>query len=213
MVDVAGRVHEGGALRGLLSTGRRCRVEAKRGQPAMGRHGLIRSLLWKIRCIALVLSASVIVICCWPLPDRAESPKSIGLELNKLEQQGGNCRAYLVIANPGTDAFTGFTLDLIVFDHSGRSRDASRSNWRRCVRRKTWSRCSIFRKPRAAASAIYSLTTCCTAAARMASSAAASTGSRLRQSCRSIYRDSWRDGCCLIGQRRHDRKRARYGFR
>ncbi|HEY2538685.1 MAG TPA: Tat pathway signal sequence domain protein [Stellaceae bacterium] len=89
----------------------------------MGRHGLIhriaRSRLPTIRCIALVLSASVIVICCWPLPDRAESPKSIGLELNKLEQQGGNCRAYLVIANPGTDAFTGFTLDLIVFDHSG----------------------------------------------------------------------------------------------
>lgn len=59
------------------------------------------------------------MICYWPLAGGAESPKSIGVELNKLEQQGGNCRAYLVIANPGTDAFTGFTLDLIVFDRSG----------------------------------------------------------------------------------------------
>jgi hypothetical protein len=83
----------------------------KERQPAMGRHGLIhriaRSLLPTIRCIALVLSASVIVICCWPLPDQAESPKSIGLELNKLEQQGGNCRAYLVIANPANGRIYG----------------------------------------------------------------------------------------------------------
>jgi hypothetical protein len=43
----------------------------------------------------------------------------VGLELNKLEQQGSNCRAYLVINNPGTDAFSGFTLDLVVFDRTG----------------------------------------------------------------------------------------------
>lgn len=95
----------------------------KEGQPAMGQRGLIRrisrSRVSTISRIACLLSTSAIAICCWPLPDRAESPKSIGLELNKLEQQGGNCRAYLVIGNPGTDAFTGFTLDLIVFDRSG----------------------------------------------------------------------------------------------
>jgi hypothetical protein len=43
----------------------------------------------------------------------------VALELNKLEQQGSSCRAYLVINNPGTDAFSGFTLDLVVFDRTG----------------------------------------------------------------------------------------------
>ena len=49
---------------------------------------------------------------CWALPGGAEPPTSIGVELNKLEQEGGSCRAYLVIANPGTGAFSAFTLDL-----------------------------------------------------------------------------------------------------
>jgi hypothetical protein len=69
--------------------------------------------------VAWALGVCVIAICCGPLQGRSEPPKSIGLELNKLEQQGGNCRAYLVIANPGADAFSGFTLDLVVFDRSG----------------------------------------------------------------------------------------------
>jgi hypothetical protein len=60
-----------------------------------------------------------LMLCCWPLPGRSAPPKSIGLELNKLEQKGGSCRAYLVIANPGADAFSGFTLDLVVFDRGG----------------------------------------------------------------------------------------------
>ena len=82
-------------------------------------HRIARSCSSRGVRIAWVLWASVIAICWWPLPDRAESSKSFSLELNKLEQQGGNCRAYLVIGNPGTDAYTGFTLDLIVFDRSG----------------------------------------------------------------------------------------------
>jgi hypothetical protein len=53
------------------------------------------------------------------MPVGAEPPKLISLELNKLEQQGGNCRAYLVIANPGAAGFSGFTLDFVLFDHSG----------------------------------------------------------------------------------------------
>jgi hypothetical protein len=56
---------------------------------------------------------------CWAMPGQAEPPKSIGLELNRLEEQGASCRAYLVIANPGSAAFSGFTLDLVLFDRSG----------------------------------------------------------------------------------------------
>jgi hypothetical protein len=43
----------------------------------------------------------------------------VGIELNRLEDQGANCRAYLVIANPGEVAFAGFKLDLVIFDRSG----------------------------------------------------------------------------------------------
>jgi hypothetical protein len=69
--------------------------------------------------VASAVLTLIVVLCSWPLPARSEPSKSIGLELNKLEQQGGNCRAYLVIANPGTNAFSGFTLDLVVFDRGG----------------------------------------------------------------------------------------------
>jgi hypothetical protein len=55
----------------------------------------------------------------WTTPGRTEPAKSIGLELNRLEEQGGSCRAYLVIANPGPAAFSGFTLDLVLFDRGG----------------------------------------------------------------------------------------------
>jgi hypothetical protein len=65
---------------------------------------------------AFILS---LALYCWATAGRAEPPKSLGLELNKLEQQGGNCRAYLVIANPGAAAFSGFSLDLVLFDRSG----------------------------------------------------------------------------------------------
>lgn len=89
----------------------------------MGRHGQIRRIspprVSAGSRVAWVLLASGIALCCWPLPGRTEPPKSIGLELNRLEEQGGNCRAYLVIANPGTEAFSGFTLDLVVFDRGG----------------------------------------------------------------------------------------------
>jgi hypothetical protein len=55
----------------------------------------------------------------WPAPGGAEPPSTIGVELNRLEDQGGNCRAYLVITNPGSEEFSGFTLDLVVFDGGG----------------------------------------------------------------------------------------------
>jgi hypothetical protein len=56
---------------------------------------------------------------CWPTSAGAEPPPTIGVELNRLEDQGGNCRAYLVITNPGSAEFSGFALDLVVFDRGG----------------------------------------------------------------------------------------------
>jgi hypothetical protein len=56
---------------------------------------------------------------CWPAPVAAEPSPTIGVELNRLEDQGGKCRAYLVITNPGSAEFSGFALDLVVFDRGG----------------------------------------------------------------------------------------------
>ena len=67
-------------------------------------------------CIAVLAVSAVL---CWPAPGSAEVPSTIGVELNRLEDQGGHCRAYLVIANPGSEEFSGFTLDLVVFDRGG----------------------------------------------------------------------------------------------
>jgi hypothetical protein len=56
---------------------------------------------------------------CWPAPGGAEPPSTIGVELNRLEDQGGKCRAYLVISNPGAAEYSGFALDLVIFDRGG----------------------------------------------------------------------------------------------
>jgi hypothetical protein len=74
---------------------------------------------WVRGRIAWLLAVCGIALFCGTLSARAEPPKPISLELNKFEQQGSSCRAYLVIANPGEDAFSGFTLDLVVFDRGG----------------------------------------------------------------------------------------------
>ena len=80
-------------------------------------------LLHRSRRVATrALQVTVLVwwaLFCWPTPGGAEPPSTIGVELNRLEDQGGNCRAYLVITNPGSDEFSGFTLDLVVFDRGG----------------------------------------------------------------------------------------------
>jgi hypothetical protein len=55
----------------------------------------------------------------WISAKAAEAPAKIGLELNRLEDQAGSCRAYLVISNPGSSDFSGFALDLVVFDRGG----------------------------------------------------------------------------------------------
>jgi hypothetical protein len=56
---------------------------------------------------------------CWATTGAAEEPAKIGVELNRLEDQGGNCRAYLVVTNPGSAEFSGFALDLVIFDRGG----------------------------------------------------------------------------------------------
>ena len=67
------------------------------------------------RCLPLILG----VLLLRATTEAAEAPATIGVELNRLEDQGGNCRAYLVITNPGSAEFSGFALDLVVFDRGG----------------------------------------------------------------------------------------------
>jgi hypothetical protein len=54
-----------------------------------------------------------------PSASAQPAPEVIQIELNRLEDQGNSCRAYLVIANPSSVSYTGFKLDLVVFDRSG----------------------------------------------------------------------------------------------
>jgi hypothetical protein len=49
----------------------------------------------------------------------APKPPTVAIELNRLEPHDGNCRAYLVFRNPGALAYSGFKLDLVVFDRNG----------------------------------------------------------------------------------------------
>lgn len=47
----------------------------------------------------------------------ANQPLSV--ELNRLDEQGPSCRASFVITNPGPETYTGYKLDLVVFDKGG----------------------------------------------------------------------------------------------
>jgi hypothetical protein len=51
--------------------------------------------------------------------EAAEAPVTIGVELNRLEDQGGNCRAFIVVRNSGSADYSGFALDLVIFDRGG----------------------------------------------------------------------------------------------
>jgi hypothetical protein len=44
---------------------------------------------------------------------------SITIELNKLEPQGQNCRAYFVVGNKGNTTYHAFKLDLVLFRPDG----------------------------------------------------------------------------------------------
>ena len=43
----------------------------------------------------------------------------VSLQLNKLEPDGGSCRAYLVVENGSDSAFESLQLDLVMFDGEG----------------------------------------------------------------------------------------------
>jgi hypothetical protein len=84
--------------------------------------GLVCSPHRSSRIATRALYVAVLVwgaLFCWPAPGGAEAPSTIGIELNRLEDQGGKCRAYLVITNPGAAEYSGFALDLVVFDRGG----------------------------------------------------------------------------------------------
>ncbi|WP_018879946.1 MULTISPECIES: hypothetical protein [unclassified Thioalkalivibrio] len=51
-----------------------------------------------------------------PAPD---DPGAIGVQLNKLEADGDDCRAHLVLENGLDEALESFQLDLVVFDRDG----------------------------------------------------------------------------------------------
>lgn len=59
------------------------------------------------------------LLLCWLAPVGAEPPLTIGVELNRLEDQGSNCRAYLVVTNRGSAKFSSFSLDRVAFDRGG----------------------------------------------------------------------------------------------
>jgi hypothetical protein len=52
-------------------------------------------------------------------PASAQQPRTLGIELNKLEPVANGCRAYLVFDNRTGSAFTEFKLDLVMFDGGG----------------------------------------------------------------------------------------------
>jgi hypothetical protein len=52
------------------------------------------------------------------LPLHAAEP-AVSIELNKLDPNGGSCRAYLVLKNEARTAFQSLKLDIVMFDGDG----------------------------------------------------------------------------------------------
>ncbi len=67
-------------------------------------------------CLGLLGAAAALVG--GTLPALAEDPPVV-VELNRLEERGADCRAYLLLDNRGKTAFEAFKLDLVVFDRGG----------------------------------------------------------------------------------------------
>jgi hypothetical protein len=62
--------------------------------------------------------ASVVLLLGFGTPVKAEQG-SIAIELNKLEPQGGQCRAYFVITNKSKTNYKELKLDLVLFRPDG----------------------------------------------------------------------------------------------
>lgn len=44
----------------------------------------------------------------------------VSVELNRLDSHAGGCAAQMVVSNASATAYTGFVLDLVIFDKDGR---------------------------------------------------------------------------------------------
>lgn len=66
-----------------------------------------------------VLSAGMLVLIALAAPALPAVAAGLTVELNKLEAQGEDCRAYLVFENGTDSAFTALKLDLVLFDADG----------------------------------------------------------------------------------------------
>jgi hypothetical protein len=77
---------------------------------------IIAAVISQRRACRALFAAALLSVS--PLGSLVAASEAIGIELNRLEEQGSNCRAYLLIANPGEAAFSGFKLDLVIFDRS-----------------------------------------------------------------------------------------------
>ena len=74
-----------------------------------------------------VLAAVAVIMWNWaacaqaPAGDKAAPgrPRSISIELNKLEPQGSTCRAYFVLVNRSETEFADIQLDVFLFDKQG----------------------------------------------------------------------------------------------
>ena len=65
-----------------------------------------------------ILGTTAAILAAAMLPALADEPPVV-VELNRLEERGADCRAYLLLDNRGKTAFEAFKLDLVVFDRGG----------------------------------------------------------------------------------------------
>ncbi len=65
------------------------------------------------------IGATGLTVALMSLPAAGAPPGMVTVELNRLDDQSGGCRASFVIANPGAEAYAGFRLDLVIFDRGG----------------------------------------------------------------------------------------------
>jgi hypothetical protein len=82
------------------------------------RHGKEEFLKSHLNTGAMALMA-VIAALISSQPASADPASQVTLELNKLEPQDKNCRAYLVVGNAGQTAYQSFKLDLVLFQPDG----------------------------------------------------------------------------------------------
>jgi hypothetical protein len=77
---------------------------------------MVRPRLLKIACLAALAGAMSFRAC----PAQAQDTSvAVAIELNKLEAQGAQCRAYFVIDNKGTTNYDAFKLDVVLFRPDG----------------------------------------------------------------------------------------------